>query len=213
MSESLPFLNSTGLIEKILNKIKEAQTPERYTHDFQDTVLGYGSGSARPFIPLLKKLGFLHSDGKPTELYHQFRNDHLSKAAMAAGIKIAYAPLFKANEYADKLTKEKLKNQIIQITGMSATNKSVGAIVGTFEGLKKFADFESAPQDSSLQADEIELEAVPEFIAPVKQQSEVGSPQGRGMSLSYTINLNLPASKDPEVFNAIFRSLRENLLD
>jgi hypothetical protein len=33
-----------------------------------------------------------------------------------------------------------------------------------------------------------------------------------GMNLSYTINLNLPPSTDPEVFNAIFRALREHLL-
>jgi hypothetical protein len=32
------------------------------------------------------------------------------------------------------------------------------------------------------------------------------------MNLSYTINLNLPPSTDPEVFNAIFRALREHLL-
>jgi hypothetical protein len=33
-----------------------------------------------------------------------------------------------------------------------------------------------------------------------------------GMNLSYTINLNLPPSPDPEVFNAIFKALKEHLL-
>jgi len=32
------------------------------------------------------------------------------------------------------------------------------------------------------------------------------------IGLSYTINLNLPATTDIDVFNAIFKSLRENLL-
>lgn len=63
-----PFINSTGLIPKILTKIQEAKVPPRYTQDFQGTVLGYGSGSARPFIPFLKRLNFLQSDGTPTEL-------------------------------------------------------------------------------------------------------------------------------------------------
>jgi hypothetical protein len=35
---------------------------------------------------------------------------------------------------------------------------------------------------------------------------------GGGFNLSYTINLNLPETADVEVFNAIFRSLKENLL-
>jgi hypothetical protein len=34
-----------------------------------------------------------------------------------------------------------------------------------------------------------------------------------GMNLSYTINLNLPATSDISVFNAIFKSLKENMLD
>jgi hypothetical protein len=33
-----------------------------------------------------------------------------------------------------------------------------------------------------------------------------------GLNLSYTINLNLPETSDVEVFNAIFKSLKENLL-
>jgi hypothetical protein len=33
-----------------------------------------------------------------------------------------------------------------------------------------------------------------------------------GLSLSYTINLNLPATSDAAVFNAIFKSLKEHLL-
>ena len=33
-----------------------------------------------------------------------------------------------------------------------------------------------------------------------------------GLNLSYTINLNLPATADQAVFNAIFRSLKEHLL-
>ncbi len=213
MSESLPFINSTGLIDKILIKIKEAKTPERYTHDFQGTVLGYSSGSARPFIPLLKNLGFLHSDGKPTELYHQFRNDSLSGAAMAAGLKIGYAPLFKANEYANKLTKEKLKSQIIQITGLSSTAKSVNTIVSTFEGLKKYADFDALSDEVAVSDDkDVPDASYKESLGNNQGDALPVLAQGRGMNLSYTINLNLPQSKDPEVFNAIFKSLKENLL-
>ena len=211
MAESLPFINSTGLIDKILIKIKEAQTPERYTQDFQGTVLGYGSGSARPFIPLLKKLGFLNSDGKPTELYHEFRNDDLSGAAMAKAIKIAYAPLFKANEFSDKLSKDKLKSQVIQITGLSSSAKSVNTIVNTFENLKKHADFDSKPAAEEIESQDSDAEPVPARRDVSNSHLPVKS-LGRGMNLSYTINLNLPASKDPEVFNAIFRSLKENLL-
>ena len=43
-----------------------------------------------------------------------------------------------------------------------------------------------------------------------------GQPQqkqtGEGINLSYTINLNLPPTTDVEVFNAIFKSLKQHLL-
>ena len=61
-----PFINSTGLIGKIFEKIKQAKVPSRYTQDFQASVLGFGSGSARAFIPFLKRLNFIQSDGTPT---------------------------------------------------------------------------------------------------------------------------------------------------
>lgn len=76
-----PFMNSTGLIGKIFEKIQQAKVPPRYTQDFQATVLGYGSGSAKPFIPFLKRLGFIQSDGTPTDLYSRFRNVDSSGAA------------------------------------------------------------------------------------------------------------------------------------
>ncbi|MEZ4951917.1 MAG: DUF5343 domain-containing protein [Saprospiraceae bacterium] len=36
--------------------------------------LGYKSNNHRPFIPLMKSLGFLSSDGSPTQRYHEYRN-------------------------------------------------------------------------------------------------------------------------------------------
>lgn len=210
MSESLPFLNSTGLVPKILDKIIEAQTPERYTQDFQGTVLGYGSGSARPFIPLLKRIGFLKTDGTPTELYMKFRDDDYRGRAMAEALKIGYAPLFKVNEYADKLPKEKLKGAVIQVTGMSKNSKTAGTIVSTFEALKSYADFDV--QLENIENDHVEDQEASILNEDARVPDVRATVNSRGMNLSYTINLNLPASKDPEVFHAIFKSLKENLL-
>ena len=85
-----PFMNASGLVTKIFDKIIEASQPERFTQDFLANKLGYGSGSARPVIPLLKKLGFLGSDGTPTPLYAKFRNPENRGDAMAEGLRNAY---------------------------------------------------------------------------------------------------------------------------
>jgi len=39
MKTKLPYLSYPGCIPRILNKIKEAQTPERFTYDFLETKL------------------------------------------------------------------------------------------------------------------------------------------------------------------------------
>jgi hypothetical protein len=110
----LPFINSTGLITKIFDKIQQAKVPPRYTLDFQATTLGFGSGSARPFIPFLKRLNFIQSDGTPTELYTRFRNADSSGAAMAEAMRIGFADIFQRNEYANDLTDDKLKNLVVE---------------------------------------------------------------------------------------------------
>lgn len=71
--DSLPYLNAPSNITKALNKIKEAETPKRFSQDFLATTLQMPGGSPQPVIPFLKRTGFLASDGTPTDLYRRFR--------------------------------------------------------------------------------------------------------------------------------------------
>lgn len=204
-------MNGYGTTTKILAKIKEAQTPDRFTQDFLSTKLGFPGGTARPFIPLAKRIGFLESDGKPTDLYKGFRNHAHSKAAMAAAIRKGYAQFYERNEYAHDLDKKKLEGLVVEITGLEAGHATTRAIVGTFEALKAFADFSENHHQGT--------EATETKGTPEKEKSNNGSETQNGdsgevkLNLAYTINLVLPKTDDVAVFNAIFKSLRENLLN
>lgn len=199
-------MNSTGLIGKIFEKIQQAKVPPRYTQDFQATVLGYGSGSAKPFIPFLKRLGFIQSDGTPTELYSRFRNVDSSGAAMAEAMRNGYAEIFKINEYAQDLTDDKLKGLVVQITGKEPNDGTVGAIVGSFKACKQLADFDAqkAPTHEKL--------APLEFSKSIVKHEEMKGGKAADIRLAYTININLPETTDVNVYNAIFSSIRANLL-
>lgn len=211
-----PFINSTGLIQKILEKIQQAQEPARYTQDFQGTVLGYGSGSARPFIPFLKRLGFLESDGRPTNLYRKFRNADTAGWAMAQAIRHGFKSLYQRNEYAHDLTDDKLKNLVVEITGKAKSAGSVMAIAGSFKACKNFADFNQTAEvgsDEIAPSIDIPIEKTTPYISPSESsQPIIRRAQQVGMSFGYTINLNLPDTDDPKVFNAIFSALKETLL-
>lgn len=207
-------MNSTGLISKIFEKIKQAKVPERYTTDFQSSVLGYGSGSARPFIPFIRRLGFIESDGKPTELYRKFRNSDSSGAAMAEAIRLGFKDLFQRNEYAYSLPDDKLKNLVVEVTGKEPSDGVVTAVTGSFKACRQLADFDAVlPSSGISNCDdppkplERDKSMVPQEMADrLRRRTDA-------LGLSYTINLNLPETTDVEVFNAIFKALKENLLD
>lgn len=201
--DSLPYLNATSYITKVLEKIKEAETPPRFSQDFLATTLQMPGGSPRPVIPFLKRTGFLASDGTPTELYKRFRGAQ-SGAAAAEALHIGYRPLYRINEYAHDASDQKLKDLIVQATGAEKGSKRVGRTAASFKALKAFADFSSAtPSDQEVDDD----------ATPLPRDAD-DSLQGsiEGVRLGYTINLNLPPTSDVAVFDAIFRSLKEHLL-
>lgn len=208
MADNLPYMSSYGRISFILQKIKEAQTPERFTNDFLKVKIGAKSSNDFPFIGLAKRLNLLDSAGSPTELYKAFRStdSKVSKAAMAACLKIAYSNLYSVNEYAHDLTTKDLEGLVIQITGLDAKNRVVTLIVKTYETLKQFANFDKSLDDfkEKIKDDKITIDGKSDKNASEYSELE--------MNLNYTINLVLPKTDDISVFNAIFKSLKENLL-
>jgi hypothetical protein len=206
-AEYPPFMNGYGTLTKILNKIKEAQTPDRFTQDFLSTKLGFPGGTAKAFIPLAKRIGFLESDSRPTDLYKSFRNPTQSKAAMAAAMKRGYTQLYERNEYAHDLDKKKLEGLVVELSGLEQGHATVRAIVGTFEALKMFADFSKAELKSSEDEKKGKTETEKGRVDSENERTE-----GVGLNLAYTINLVLPKTDDVAVFNAIIKSLRDNLL-
>jgi hypothetical protein len=210
MPDYPPFMNAYGLIPKILQKIKDAKTPSRFTQDFLGTNLGFPSGSAKVFIPFAKRLNLLSSDGAPTDIYNEFRNPDRSKSAIAKAMKIGYAILYDRNEYAHKLDRKGLEGLIIQATGLDQGAPTLRAIVGSFEALKPLADFEPV----ALPTDGTKAKGKDKHKEEAEEEDGRRGPAGAGfkMNLAYTINLNLPKSDDIAVFNAIFKALRDNLL-
>ena len=212
MAAKLPYMMSTGLIPKIFEKIQNARRPDRFTQDFLETKLGHGGGSARAIIPLLKRMGFLGSDGVPSSLYDQFRNTETQGFAVAEGMKSAFCELFERNEYVYEMSREKLTGQVVETTGSAKNDRSTQAIVGTFLALKDLADFEGEAPECPTSEPKPEAAAWAGDSANSHVARSFGNTDNIELRVGYTINLNLPETNDPEVFNAIFKALRDNLL-
>lgn len=207
--ENLPYVVGTGSLTKALAKIQTAATPDRFTQDFLASKLGLPGGTAKPVIPFLKRTGFLASDGTPTEIYRRFRNVNQRGSAAAEALRIGYEPLFQANESAYELDDAELRGLIVQLTGVDEGSRVLTATLGSFRALLEHATFDTEPSQGQSPAAEDE---------PTDDGADVQPPPGEnealvsGLNIGYTINLHLPATSDIAVFNAIFRSLRENLL-
>ena len=217
MAQNLPYVAVVGTLETMLEKITMASVPERFTQDFVNTKLAMKGGTARATIPFIKKLGLVAGDGTPTPLYLEFRNPAKSEAAMAKSMKLAYAPLFEMNQFANDLSDTDLKGLIVQATGAAHDSSVVKKTVSTFAALKKLADFDALVPGAAVPTTEnsagpaSEPESSTELPIPVAASPTNGT-VGEGINLSYTVNLHLPPTTDIEVFNAIFRSLKEHLI-
>jgi hypothetical protein len=105
-----------------------------------------------------------------------------------------------------------LKGLIIEETGAADDSNVPSLILTAINSLKKFADF--MPPEEATDAGTESREDTTRTIAQIEAAASAHHANSSrvGLNLSYTINLNLPATTDISVFNAIFKSLKENLL-
>jgi hypothetical protein len=206
---SLPYMTTPGTIKTAFDRLRNAATPERVNPDFVSTVLQIKGGTGSAVPPFLKKIGLVASDGAPTDLYRRFRNQTTGGAAIASAIKHGYQALGNVNEYFYRLDDKGLLSLIVQVTGAEPNSSSAKQILYTLKALKEYADFDAleAAREGGSMPPQLELPPPRLDIS-----DEHRGTNKLGLNLAYTINLNLPATSDQAVFNAIFRSLKEHLL-
>jgi Family of unknown function (DUF5343) len=199
---NLPYTPAPGVFKKALEGIITAGQPERFTSNFMDTVLGASGGSSRYVPPLLKKMGFLTSDGTPTDLYTSFRTDGSRSSAAYTGLKSAFGELFQRNEFIHKANEAEVRDNIVAITGLTKNDVYVNYIWSTFKVVRDFITGDPTTQSKAEPATPKEERPPSPFAA--------GGPTRLG--LVNNINIVLPESTNINVYNLIFQSMRANLL-
>ena len=82
-------------------------------------------GTAMSTIPFIKKMGFVGSDGTPTDLYREFRNPKKSRVAMGRAFRKLYERLYEMNEYVHDATDDEVKGSITECTGAESDSTVV----------------------------------------------------------------------------------------
>jgi hypothetical protein len=211
MALASQYVQVYGQFPQFFEAIAAGQAPERFTVQHLKDI-GFNSTNHRALIPMLKELGFLSADGAPTTRYHDYRNHALSKGVMGEALKEAYSDLFvirtNPKEEDRALIEGKFKST------HNATERAAKLMTNTFFALLDLADLKVPGAGTIINTPPTETKGVvpsSEDAVP-KPNGGQPTPQLTSPSLHYDIQIHLPATKDVEVFNAIFKSLKENLL-
>ena len=207
---SLPSIYTQvyGQIPEFLAKLQEGQAPSSFTQQHLKDI-GFPSSNHRAFIPMLKALGFLSASGAPTPRYHAYRDKSQARQVLGEAIKEAYSDLFVIKTHPSDKDKTLIEGKFKSVH--NATDRPAELMAKTFFALLKIADIDHVP---SLQP------KAAEPLPPPPTETHGVAPPPSGMPLGqvplpglhYNIQIHLPATKDVEVYNAIFKSLKEHLI-
>jgi len=195
-----PYMMSNNKIAPIIAKIQQAARPAKFTQEVLKN-LGFSSTNDRAFIPLFKKLGFFMEDGTPSSLYDQLKDPTTSRVILGVQIKTLYADLYAINTEIHQAPEAEIKGAISRVTGKDADG--VTRIFNTFKALCNNATFDIVQAPVVVEAKE-EVSSAPATTMPITVP--------RANEFHYNIQIHLPATNDISVYNAIFKSLKDNLL-
>lgn len=201
--QKFPYTTVPGKLKDLLKKIPTLGKPEKVTVAWLKKA-GWTSSNDATMIPVLRFVGLLGQDGRPTILWDDVRvQDTDAKVRVANGIREAYADLFSLYPDAQRKDGEALRNFFRANT--TAGEQAQTKMVQTFQTLAEVGDFDSVGEPASSGAKQ-----TPRETKQTPAKKEV--PQ-TGIALNVNIQLQLPATADGEVYEKLFAAMRRHLID
>jgi hypothetical protein len=111
-----------GQLAKFFETLRTGTAPPTFTRQFLKD-LSFKSSNHLHFIPLLKGLGFLTSDGSPTERYKQFLDVTRWRQILAEAVREAYSDVF--------------------VLKAKPTNSDLQTIAGKFKSTYNYSDLQA----------------------------------------------------------------------
>ena len=207
-----PYCANATSVRKFMDNIQIGAVPRRVGPKYMEG-LGFKGSDGRALVSILKALGFLSAAGVPAERWRAYRDRATAPKTMAEALHETYADVFEA--YPDAHRKE--DSVLISFFGTQAdvAHSTLVYMVRTFRTLCTLADFEARARPVgaglSLKAreDRKPMEERPIQVVPPLPASD---PANRPVTLNVTVQLQLPATDDPKVYEALFAALRKYLM-
>lgn len=205
------YVQVYGQLADFFRRVADGQAPDKFTRQYVKD-LGFASSNFHAVIPLLKSLGFLTAEGVPTNRYHEYRNSARSRRVMGEALREAYGDLFTIKAKPTDADRALIEGKFKSVHNTSPNLAKL--MSNTFYSLLDLADL-SSPTSTEARPEAKPGEKPPEPAQSLPKPPPETIPPARPHppTLHYNIQIHLPATKDVEVFNAIFKSLKEHLLE
>jgi len=207
MDTNIPYMLSVKNVPAILTKMQNAGVPEAFGHDFLRD-LGFTSSNDRGIIKILKYLGMLDASGKPTTPYREFTNHTKSKFVLADRLRTAFDDLYLTDKKAHDKAGAELKGWFKSKTG--AGDAVAEKIATTFKAFASFADFSRAAPPPVEEQPSPKDEKPPKPEPKAKHELPAGT---LDLGLVYRLEIHLPDTQNVETYRAIFKALREEMME
>lgn len=197
------YLMTTKNIDAFFNALINAAPPTKFNQKFLEQ-LEFKSTNDRLFIGVLRGLKFIDEAGVPLERYFKFIDQTQSKKVLAESIKDSYSDLFAINKKANEWSVADVKNKLKTIYQGQKSETVLDLMAKTFRGLCDYADW----TETSSKKEELENKG--ETPPKPEEEKEDKHKRLKTPELHYNIQIHLPESRDPAVYDAIFKSLKDH---
>ena len=217
MPVEVPYMMSVTNVPAILEKIRTAGTPPKFTHEFLKSTLGFGSSNDRGIIKVLRHAGLLNADGVPTPRYNDYRGDQYGKA-LATGLREGWSDFFLADQTIYQRTASQIQEIAKNLTG--ASDSVAKKIATTFKAFADKADWSGGATAAETPPEEKpndEQSGGNGNSAGADRQYQGGNGGNGGVGsglfeLHHDIHIHLPPSNDVSVYRAIFQAIKAELM-
>lgn len=202
-----PYILVPGRLKDFLAHIQSAGVPPKLTVAYLEKV-GFKSKNDRRIIGVLKHIGFVESNGVPTDRWQQYRNKARAAKILGSALREAYPDLF--NTYPDAATRDNdtLRNYFSAHTKVG--DRALSGMVQTFKVLAELANFER------IELDEINESPGNGSLGPSHAGSQhierVVTRTANGVVINVNIQIAVPETEKPEVYDLFFASLKKHVL-
>lgn len=206
MADAPAYTTVPGKLPELLKQIRDVGVPSKANTAWLGS-LGFKSSNDRSMLNVLRQIGFIDSSGTPAPAWKEYRGAN-HKEVLGRAVQVGYENLYAT--YPDAHARSSTDLGHVFSTQTSAGKQAIDKMVATFKNLVGQAEFDAtvAPAAGIAQASVSTVN--PASTAPAVVTRATNTPAG--MTVNINVQLTLPESTNPEVYEAFFRAIREHLL-